>query len=310
MLKQKALQKILVTTMSVFILLIVYMIPSISLKEEWSPEMKVEYVGDFDTGIVYLLDQHNLLVKTNLLLKGNTIEEKINSAIHALILNKEQNLPANFTGVLPPNSRIEKIELKDGKAILTFSKEFLEIHSDLVEKALEAITYTLTSFEGINGVQLKVGNDIVTEIQGKKVPQVLTRDYGINKDYQLKNMEDITKVTVYYLTQEQEDKYYVPVTKYVNDKRDKIEIIIDNLSSSYIYEPSLTSLLKSDVKLMSYEIEEEFMTLNFNHNIFDGNHKVLEEVLYTISYSVFDTYDVEKVVFKGENQEIIGEITK
>lgn len=310
MLKKKALQKILVTTMSVFILLIVYMIPSISLKDEWTPEMKVEYVGEFDTGTVYLLDQNNLLVKANLLLKGNTIEEKMNSALNALIMNKEHNLPANFTGILPAKSSVEKIELKDGIAIITFSKEFLEIRTDLVEKALEAITYTLTSFEKISGVQLKVGDKFVTSIQNKKIPETLTRDFGINKDYQLTNMEDISKVTIYYLTEEGEDTYYVPVTKYVNDKRDKIEIIIDNLSSSYIYEPSLTSLLKSDVKLMSYEIEEELMTLHFSHNIFDGNNKVLEEVLYTISYSVFDTYDVTKVVFQGENQELIGEIVK
>lgn len=310
MLRKRALRKILITTATVFILLVVYMIPNLSLNNEWSPNMEVEYVGEFDAGTVYLLDQNNLLVKANVLLKGNSTEEKIYSALSTLIINKGKNLPANFTGMLPEKTMVEKVELKDGIAVITFSNEFLKIREDLVEKALEAITYTLTSFEGISGVQLKVGENLVTSLQGKNVPEILTRDYGINKDYQLKNMDHISKVTIYYLTQEEDETYYVPVTKYVNDERDKIEIIIENLSSSYIYEPSLTSLLKSDVKLISYEVEEEFMTLNFNHNIFDSNNKVLEEVLYTISYSVFDTYDVSKVVFKGEDNTVIGEVEK
>ena len=51
------------------------------------------------------------------------------------------------------------------------------------------------------------------------------------------------------------------------------------------------------------------MFLNFNDYLFDGNDKVLEEVLYSIAYSVFDNYDVSMVSFLV-NGEIISHIDK
>ena len=46
------------------------------------------------------------------------------------------------------------------------------------------------------------------------------------------------------------------------------------------------------------------MVLNFNDYLFDYNDKVLEEVLYSISYSVFDNYDVDMVMFEVNNKEV------
>ena len=103
--------------------------------------------------------------------------------------------------------------------------------------------------------------------------------------------------------------YYVPVTKYVNDDREKVNIIVEELASSYIYESNLMSFLNSNVSLLEYEEKENIMSLNFNDYLFDGNDKVLEEVLYSIAYSVFDNYDVSMVSFEV-NGEIIDHIDK
>ena len=51
------------------------------------------------------------------------------------------------------------------------------------------------------------------------------------------------------------------------------------------------------------------MFLNFNKYLFDDNDKLLEEVLYTISYSVFDNYDVNVISFEVDNKKI-KQITK
>ena len=50
------------------------------------------------------------------------------------------------------------------------------------------------------------------------------------------------------------NKYFVPVTSYINDDEEKVKIIIENLSSKYIYEPNLISLLNSNTELLNYEI--------------------------------------------------------
>ena len=50
------------------------------------------------------------------------------------------------------------------------------------------------------------------------------------------------------------------------------------------------------------------MLLNFNHSIFSQD-KVLEEVSYSIAYSVFDNYDVNTVLLEVEGIEV-GKIEK
>ena len=38
--------------------------------------------------------------------------------------------------------------------------------------------------------------------------------------------EHVQKFVVYYMEEIEKEKYYVPITKYVNDDRDKIKVII------------------------------------------------------------------------------------
>ena len=136
----------------------------------------------------------------------------------------------------------------------------------------------------------------------EKIDSPLTKDIGINKEYNLTSRNDISKVVVYYLSEIDDNLYYVPVTKYVNDNRDKIKIIIDELATSYIYESNLMSFLHSNVQLLDYYEQENVLFLNFNDYLFDSDDKILEEVLYSIAYSVFDNYDVSMVMFEVNNQ--------
>ena len=122
-----------------------------------------------------------------------------------------------------------------------------------------------------------------------------------NKSYNITNRKDINKVVVYYLENIDDINYYVPVTKYVNDSRDKIKIVIDSLTTSYIYEPNLMSLLNASTKLNSYKEEEGVMFLDFNNNIYNNNDTILEEVIYSICYSIFDNYEVNSVVLTVDN---------
>ena len=60
------------------------------------------------------------------------------------------------------------------------------------------------------------------------------------------------------------------------------------------------------------EKELDTLFLTFNHYIFsDYNTKnILEEVIYTISLSVKDNYDVENIVFKADDKEIYKSVIK
>ena len=116
----------------------------------------------------------------------------------------------------------------------------------------------------------------------KELPKYLDKNYGINKVYELTSLNDIYSYTVYYVNSFNNEQYYVPVTKYINNEnQDKVKIIIDELATSLTYETNLMSYLDTNVKLLDYEIIDNKIKLNFNNSILSDitSNTILEEVL-------------------------------
>ena len=66
------------------------------------------------------------------------------------------------------------------------------------------------------------------------------------------------------------------------------------------------SYLNNNTKILSVNNENDILTINFNDAIYnDINEKeILEEVIYSISMSINDNYDVKEVIFNVNNEEI------
>lgn len=305
MLKRKALRKILVTTFAVFTLFVVYLISDPTTIKELKTDIDVSYVSSLGMDDVYLLSTNKYLVKANTLLESSNIEGKITVLLEYLTQKENSNLPVGLTGILPKDTKVYDLLVTDDIVTLNLSKEVWNGEGVLQERLIEGLTYSIVSLDGITGLKLQVEGVPVTEIpfSKKSLPEVLTKDLGINKVYDIDSSVGVQKVTTYYLNKVQEESYFVPVTKYLNDPREKIDIIVENLSSSFLYEPTLISLVQDDVELMNYQIEDELMHLNFNYNLF-SNEKMLEEVTYQIAYSVFDTYDVRTVLIEVDGEEL------
>lgn len=308
MLKRKAIRKIIITTFSFITIFVICIIPEkLGSNDNYlDPDINIEYVTNVGTNEIYLLGPNKYLVKTNVLINKDNINTKIRGIIDYLTVKKSSKIPTGLSGIIPANTKINNIEVDDKIVIIDFSKELLNVDAGLEERVIEAIAYSLINLDGIEGVTIKIDGEILTKLpqSEKNIPKVLTREFGINKVFDINSLDDIQRVTLYYIDEISNNSYYVPVTKYLNDDRDKIKIIIDNLSSSYIYESNLISLLNQDTELINYEIENEIMTLNFNNSIFT-NDKLLEEVTYTISESIYDNYDVESVIFQVEGETIL-----
>ena len=308
MLKRKALRKIIITTFSIITISIICIIPGkISSNNYLNPKIDTIYVNNNNTIGIYLLGNNNYLVKTNIIINQKELVDKVKEIIDYLTINKSSRIPNGLRGIIPKNTKLNNIEIKDKIVELDFSNDLLKISYDLEERLIEAITYSLIDLDGVEGISIKIDNNLLKELPSskKKIPEILNRNYGINKVYEINNFSNVDKVVLYYTDIIDDNTYYVPVTKYLNDDREKIKIIIDNLASNYIYESSLVSLLSSNTELINYEIEDKTMTLNFNNSIFTNN-KLLEEVTYSISESVFESYDVDSVLFQvnGKNIDI------
>ena len=57
--------------------------------------------------------------------------------------------------------------------------------------------------------------------------------------------------------------------------------------------------------MLNYEIDDNLMILDFNDCLFDSDEKILEEVIYTLAYSVFDNYDVNTILFQSDGEEVM-----
>lgn len=311
MLKRMSIKKIIVSTTAIILLLVIYLIPS-NRKDIDLKNNTLEYSYNNIVSTIYLIDSNNYVARTTIPTCKCEGVDLAKDLVYGLVIGGPKNniIPNGFRSIIPPDVSIKNIELKDKVLTIDFTKELLEVTKNDEEKMLEAIIYTLTSIDGIDKVIIKIEGETLTKLPNSKlnVPTVLDKSYGINKSYDLSNLNDIFSYTTYYRSTYNNNKYYVPVTKYINSKEsDVVKVIIKELGSSPIYQTNLMSYLNANVTLNSYELLDNNLKLNFNELLLnDLNSKsILEEVIYTISLSMDNIYNnLESVSFLVNNEEI------
>ena len=295
MLRTKILRKIYFTTLIIFVL---FLTSSFTINKNIS-NIKVEYQTKLSS--IYLLDDNNYLLKVNISVKDNLMDN-IPIIINSL---KEGNKHySGLRGIIPHNTKINDITLNNGILDLDFSDDFLNINSDLAEKEIESVVYSLLDFKEIKGIRIFINKKPLKELimSNIKINDILDKDFGINKEYNITNMSDIKKVVLYFYEEKNNNKYYVPVTKFLNSKDDKIKIIIDNLKSNYLVKTNLMSYLNEKIAIESYQELNDTVTISFA-SVFDFTDKEpLEEVVYTLSNSIIESNIATKVIFMQDNQ--------
>lgn len=313
MLRTKAIRKIFLTTLTVFILLTVFTITNYNNDNDnvLRTNLEIEDIAGLKTNVIYLLNDEGLLVQDRVLLDGSSVEEKIEKLLINLIEGSTGSFADGLSKVIPKGTVVNNVMVGNKYVTIDFSKELLNVSEEKEKSMITAIVYSVMNLDDFLGVSILVEGDNLEEYPNskEKINKILDKRIGINKNYDITSLNNINRVVIYYLENINDDLYYVPVTKYVNDDREKVNIIVEELASSYIYESNLMSFLNSNVSLIEYEEKDNIMSLNFNDYLFDGNDKVLEEVLYSIAYSVFDNYDVSMVSFEV-NGEIVNHIDK
>ena len=316
MIKKIYIKKIIISSVALFAFFLIYFIPN-KKNDEFQIKQKVEYVNtNIITNDIYLLDKNNYLAKTQIPISSDDIETKAKELITALIQGEsmEDKIPNGFKAVIPNNTKILNIEYQNNLIKINFSNNIFDTNKNMEEKIIESIIYTLTSINNVDKIIILIEGKILTKLPQSNItlPSTLDRSFGINKNYNINNNKNINKTTIYYISKYNDLEYYVPVTKITNDTRDKIEIIIDELSSKNTYNTNLMSYLNSNTKVLSVNEENDILTVDFNNYIFNDidTKDILEEVIYTISLSIEDNYDVKEVIFKSNNEEIYKKVIK
>ena len=299
MLITKIINKIFRTTLIMFLILTVFTITNESKEKVLRTNLEINNIKDMDKTKLYLLSNNNYLVETNVYINSDKLEDKINKIIEYLKINNNK-IPKGLNGYLTKDIKINNINLEDNNLKINFSKEFLNIKDK--ELVIEGLVYSLLNLDEINSIEVLVENNYLENYEYK-----LNKNIGINKQYILKNRKDVNKINLYYYNKINNIEYLTPVTKYINDKRKKIEIILDELINNI--PNNLISYMDDKVKLKEYKEENDLIILKFNENFIGENKDLNKKIINQIALTIFENYDVNTVLFQ-ENDEKIEYITK
>ncbi len=287
MLKRKFFNKVFLTTVIFFIVFTFCNLKMISYNEKKKENDNKE--------TIYTLNKEGYVSKTEVYVgKVFTLEDKIREKLEIMIKENNKNalLPSYFKPILPENTKVLEVIVDDSLVKIYFSRELNNISDEQAEKMIEAIVYTITD-ENILGIEIYVDGKLLKYVPHtkKELPVILTKDFGINKKYEINNTNDIVKVVMTYFIDCGDRLCEVPVTKYANDTREKLEIVFDDLSS--ISDKQLISLF-DNVKLIDYKITNKTIIINLNKDIDDDETNIIVS-------SIFNNYDVNKIVILVNN---------
>ncbi len=305
MLKRSSYKRIILATIALLVTGIIYIFPD---KDYEIPKTVTYHIDDLSP--IYLIDENDYVVRTEVLIEGSDEETIIREIVGSLTIDSDKSvyLPDGFKPVIPKNTQILDYSIENKLLKINFSSEFKDVSEDNENKLIESIVYSITENTTIENIMIFVEGTHLLRMpaSNKRIPALLNRDFGINKFFDLKSLNNVEQTTVYFIGGDSEFTYYVPVTYVNNDTSDKVEIIIEQLKTSPIYQNNVMSYLAASVQLLDYEIDKNIATLNFNDELF-SNDNILEEVKYTLYLSVRDNFDVDGLEIEV-NDELVASL--
>ncbi|MFC0557851.1 GerMN domain-containing protein [Halalkalibacter alkalisediminis] len=212
-------------------------------------------------------------------------------------------LPNGFRAVIPAGTEVD-VDLKDGIAIADFSEEFKSYDPSQERQVLEAITYTLTQFENVDSVQIRINGhkQDMMPVSGTPIGEGVSRANGIN--IETGDVTDVVNskgVTLYFLAQNGDNTYYVPVTRRVSLGEDALAASVKELLKGPSLQSNLLTDFRQGVALVDEPMYENGMvTLNFNESILTQNQStaVSFEVMDMLALTLTEQEGIEKVAIQ------------
>ncbi|MDY0408601.1 GerMN domain-containing protein [Virgibacillus soli] len=220
-------------------------------------------------------------------------------------------LPNGFQAVLPEGTEIKEMNLKeDGTMVVDVSEEFKEYEAEDELKIVEAMTFTLTQFENVERIELRINGQAVDEmpVNGTPISNGYSRVNGINlTDTDAIDIMNSDVLTMYFPAEHNEQRYYVPITRHVEKTEDNVyELVVNSLLDGPGYNTNLIHVFNTDTMLVDEPtLEDGVLSLTFNENILKDPEQsmISDEVMETIVRSLTELQQVEAVNIQVENMD-------
>ncbi|WP_100373684.1 GerMN domain-containing protein [Bacillus sp. FJAT-45037] len=219
---------------------------------------------------LYLIDENGLVVPQTLSVPKT--ESVLKQSLQYLVDGGPvtELLPNGFKAVIPAGTEVD-VHLVDGVAIADFSNEFKEYNPEHEQQILQAITWTLTQFETVEKVTIRINGydqDMMPQ-NGTPIGEGVSRANGINLESNgVVDLVNSKSVTLYFLDQKGDNTYYVPVTRRVGNSEDALKVAVEELLQGPSFKSNLLTDFRNGVQLLSDPIYENgVVTLNFNESL-------------------------------------------
>lgn len=212
----------------------------------------------------------------------------------------EKLIPKGFSALLPKGTKVLGLDIQNGTATIDFSKEFLNYDPKLEEKILTAVTWTLTGFPSVEKVNIRVnGQPLEIMPHQKNVAQGLTRHKGINVELsEGVNISQSIPVTLYFMGQTEENQtYYVPVTRMINRTENIAEASLKELIRGPKQQSNLVSPLDSSLKVNKVQQTDEMVVADFDEHLlqYGNQQQASKDAIETISLCLTENTALKKV---------------
>ncbi|MFD2046249.1 GerMN domain-containing protein [Ornithinibacillus salinisoli] len=258
---------------------------------------------------LYLLDANGMVASQTLelpVLESKAVAEQV---LQYLVKDGPvtELLPNGFQAVLPAGTEILGLDIEeDGTLIVDVSKEFEEYEAEDEVKILEAMTFTLTQFDNVEKVKLRINGheQNAMPVNGTPIGDGYTRANGINIT-ETDNIDLINSkaVTMYFPAEHDENRYFVPVTHHVKTEQgDTLHAIVESLVDGPGYVTNLMQVFNSGTELTEAPtLNNGVLELVFNENVLLENSVISDEVMETLVRTLTERQDVEAVNVRVEN---------
>ena len=218
-------------------------------------------------------------------------------------------LPNGFQAILPEGTEVLGLNLQeDGTVIVDVSNEFKEYEAKDELKILQSMTYTLTQFENIDKIELRINGFPQKEMPVNGTPMMdgYSRTNGINLvETDTIDLLDSQAVTIYYPSEYNDNRYYVPVTQRIKvTDQEVFGSIVQALIDGPGYNVNTTHVFNTNTSLINNPtLENGVLELVFSQEVLEDIDKAMisDEVMETLVRTLTEQNKVDSVEVKVEN---------
>lgn len=280
-----------------------------------SPEESDESTGQTVLRSLYLIDANGKVVPQQLELPKIESKEVATQVLQYLVKGGPITaiLPNGFQAVLPEDTEILSLNLQDdGTLIVDVSQEFENYNAKDELSIIQAMTYTLTQFDSVERVKLRIEGVDQSEmpINGTPISEGYSRSNGINiVDKNFNGISNSRAVTMYYPKQFNDNYYFVPMTQYIDTTNENyLDSLVTTLINGPGYEESIIQVFNPKAMLSEKPIlKDGVLQLVFNEYILKDEDKsiIADDVIETLVRSLTEQDLVQAIDIKVKDRDQI-----